>query len=155
MTSTYSETSRSTESRTGPIALGTVVAAVALDALGTFGDGSSGSEHGAGEFFTIAGVIVVAAAIVFGWVVPRWSDRPKAAGVGLGLSIAGLVFVLAFWSGLPPVLGVGGILLGQAARARGRGGMATAAITVGTLALVSDVAIYVMDWMSTNNIAGM
>jgi hypothetical protein len=156
MTSTTTHTDQSrTSARLVPAALGTVAAAIALDALGTFGDGSGGSEHGASEFLAIAGVIVVASAIVFGLVVPRLADSKRAGGVGLGLSIAGLVLVLVFWSGLPPVLAVGGILLGTAARSRGRGGAATAAIAVGVLALVGDVAIYVADWMSTNNILGM
>ncbi len=145
----------STRSAIAPAAIITVIAATVLAAFGSFADGTDGGEHSVGEFLVVVAFILVAAGVVFGLVVPRFLDRPSAAGVGLGLSIAALVLVMAFWSGLPPVLGVGGILLGKAARDRGRGGLATAAITVGALALVADVAIYVADWMSTNNIAGM
>ena len=93
---------------------------------------------------------------MFGAVVPHFRDSRRAAAVGLGLSIAGLVLVLAFWSGLTPSLAVGGLLLGVAARLRNvRPTMGAVAIAVGALALVGYVAIYVTDWMGTNNIAGM
>ena len=124
MTSSTHLDAHVTESRVGSIAVAATAGAMALNALGVWGDGTSGKDPEVGAFFVIAGVIVVAAAVVFGLVVPRLAGRPKAAGVGLGLSIAALVLTLAFWSGLPPILGAGGILLGQAARARGRGGHA-------------------------------
>lgn len=137
-----------------PSALATVAGAIALNALGVFGDGTDGAEHSAGEFWFVSGVIAVSAAIVFGLVVPRYAGR--SAGLGLGLAIAGLLLLVpAFWSGLPAVLGAGGVVLGIAARRVGRGGVATAAVAVGALALIGYVAIYVLDWMATNNIAGM
>ncbi len=76
--------------------------------------------------------------------------------MGLGLAIAGLVMVLVFWSGLTPPLAVGGMLLGAAARRTGRRpGLGGAAVAIGALALVGYVVIYGLDWMATNNIAGM
>jgi hypothetical protein len=148
--------STTTRGSYSPLAIGTVLGAIAFTALGVFGDGSAGADHSPGQFFVMSGVIVVTALVVLGVVVPRWETRPNAAGVGLGLSIAGLLLVApAFWSGLPAVLATGGVLLGGAARRQGRGGVATAAIVLGTLALIGYAAIYVADWMSTNNIAGM
>ncbi len=136
--------------------LAVYAATTAFNALGVFGDGTDGAEHGASEFFAIAGLSAVAVAVVFGVVVPRTLRGTKAAGVGLGLSIAGLVLVVAFWSGLTPALAVGGMVLGAAARRSGRrttkGGVAVA---IGALALLGWVASYVTDWMATNNIAGM
>ena len=65
-------------------------------------------------------------------------------------------FVLVFWSGIGPVLAVSGILLGLAARRTGDGpGKGAFAVGIGALALLGYVAIYVSDWMATNNIAGM
>jgi hypothetical protein len=128
----------------------------ACTALGVFGDGTDGAQHDPGEFFVIAALGAIAVAVVFGLVVPRTLRGTKSAGVGLGLSIAGLVLVVAFWSGLTPALAVGGMVLGAAARRSGRrttkGGVA---IAIGALALVGYVASYVTDWMATNNIAGM
>ena len=64
--------------------------------------------------------------------------------------------MLAFWSGLPLVLAVGGLIVGAAARRTDvRATLGAVAMAVGALALVGYVAIYVVDWMSTNNIAGM
>lgn len=145
-----------TTHRFSPPAIGTVLGTIAFTALGVFGDGSKGADHNPREFLVLSAVIVVAAIVVLGVVVPRWENRPKAAGVGLGLSIAGLLLLApAFWSGVPAILAAGGTLLGGAARRHGRGGVATAAIVLGTVALIGYAAIYLGDWMSTNNIAGM
>ena len=64
--------------------------------------------------------------------------------------------MLVFWSGIAPLLAVSGMLLGSAARRTGDGpGKGAAAVGLGALALLGYVAIYVSDWMATNNIAGM
>lgn len=142
---------------TGPLVPAAVfLGSTAFTALGVFGDGTGGAEHSASEFFVIASLTAVAVAIVFGVVVPRTLRGTKAAGVGLGLSIAGLLLVVAFWSGLTPALAFGGLVLGAAARRSGRRtGMGGVAVAIGALALVGYVASYVTDWMATNNIAGM
>jgi hypothetical protein len=128
----------------------------AFIALGVFGDGTEGAEPSAREFLVIAGVSAVAVAVVFGLVVPRTLPGTKSAGVGLGLSIAGLLLVVAFWSGLTPALAVGGMVLGAAARRSGRRtGMGGVAVAIGALAMLGYVAAWVTDWMATNNIAGM
>jgi hypothetical protein len=140
-----------------PVAALTFLGTSAFTALGLFGDGTDGAEHDPVEFFVITGVTAVAIAIVFGLVVRRVQHGSRAAGVGLGLAVAGLVLVvLAFWSGLTPPLAVGGMLLGGAARRTGRRPtLGAVAIALGALALVGYVAIYALDWMSTNNIAGL
>jgi hypothetical protein len=144
-------------SRTPLVAAGSVVFAVALNALGVFADGTEGADHSTSEFLVVCGFIVVAAALVFGRVVPRGLKKIAATGqagvAALVLSVlALLVIVPAFWSGLPPVLAAGGIVLGLAGRGARRSGLATAATAVGLLAVLADVAIYAMDWMSTNGV---
>ena len=156
MNSTEVLGSTTTRGTFAPLAIGTVLGAIAFTALGVFGDGSPGADHSPGEFYAMFGVIIVSAFVVLGVVVPRWVTRSNAGGVGLGLSVAGfLLLAPAFWAGLPAVLAAGGLMLGGAARRQGRGGVATAAMVLGTLALIGYVAIYVGDWMATNNIAGM
>lgn len=133
-----------------------LVIALAFNAWGVFADGSAGAEPSLREFLIIGGVSALAVALVFGVVAPQVMGGSRAAGVGLGLAIAGLVLVVVFWSGLTPPLAIGGIVLGAHARRVGRKpGTGGAAIAIGTLALLGYAASYVTDWMATNNIAGM
>jgi hypothetical protein len=119
-----------------------VAMAAGLAAWGTFG----GSDHEAGEYLVVLAIIAVAAAVVFGWIVPRALRRESAGTTALVLSVLGLATIAIFWSGLPPVLAAGGIVLGWAGRgARTGPGLSTAAIVLGVLALAADVAVYVQD----------
>ena len=87
--------------------------------------------------------------MVFGWVVPRGLQREAAGAAALTLSILGLITVAAFWSGLPPILAAGGALLGWAGRNADRGrGLCRAALVIGALALVADLAVFVFDMTS-------
>ena len=114
-----------------------------LAAVGTW---AGPDEQGSKEFLVICAVIAVAAAVVFGWVVPRGLQREAAGATALTLSILGLVAVLAFWSGLTPILAGGGALLGWAGRDADRGRvMSRAAIGIGAVALAGYLAIYVAD----------
>ena len=118
-----------------------VAVAAALAAWGSFGD-----NGGFDDYWPVLVIIAVVAVIVFGAVVPRavrgaW----PAARTGLILSVLGLVTVIVFWSGAPPIFAFAGILLGYLARQRGETGLATAAIVVGVLALVADLVIYIQD----------
>jgi hypothetical protein len=153
----FNTTVRTDEQRsTLPAAVGTFLASLAFIAVGTFGDGSSGSEHGWGEFVFVAGFSAVAVALVFGLAVSRLQASSRAGLVGLILAVLGLLTVVVFWAGVTPALAVGGIMLGLCARRLGRGaGLGTAAVVVGALAVAGYLAIYVGDWMSTNNVAGM
>jgi hypothetical protein len=81
------------------IALGVGGSAV-LTAIGTF---YAGDDHSASDWFFTVGVVVVAAALVFGLVV-----RTAARGnPGRRSAVVGVVAVLSlavFWAGLPVVL---------------------------------------------------
>jgi hypothetical protein len=124
-----------------PVAIGAIALATTFAAIGTYvGD----QEQGTKEFLVVCVIIAVAAAVVFGLVVPKGLQREAAGVTALALSILGLVTVLAFWSGLTPILAGGGALLGWAGRdaARGRG-TSWAAIVIGAIALVGYLAIYV------------
>jgi hypothetical protein len=129
----------------GRIALPAAAAAAlaaGLAAWGTFGD----NGHGVGEYLIVLGIIAVVTAVVFGWVVPRGLRQEAAGTSALALSVVGLLTVAIFWSGLPPVLAAGGILLGWAGRDARRGsGLCRAAVAVGVFAIAADIAIYVQD----------
>lgn len=156
MTSTQMSPARTTHLPVRPTAVATVLGTLAFTAVGTFGDGTDGADHGAREFLVIAAIVVTMAALMFVFVVPRALRSGRTANLGLGLAIGSLPFVLVFWSGIGPVLAVSGILLGLAARRTGDGpGKGAFAVGIGALALLGYVAIYVSDWMATNNIAGM
>lgn len=151
MTSTATTTR---QDATLSIAAGTAGGAIALNALGIFGDGTEGASHNASEFWVITGLILVATAVVFGIVVRRLGGTSAAGTTGLVLAVLGLLLVVpAFWSGLPVVLGAGGLTLGLGERRDSGGtGRGSAAIVLGALAVVAYVAIYFLDWMSTNGV---
>lgn len=144
----------SRQDATRSAAAATVGGAVALNALGIFGDATEGAEHSTGEFWIITALILVAAALVFGIVVRRFGGTPRAGTAGLVLAVLGVLLVVpAFWSGLPVVLGSGGLMLGLGERRdAGATGRGSAAIVIGALAVVAYAAIYILDWMSTNGV---
>jgi hypothetical protein len=89
------------------------------------------------EFLVVCGLIAVSTAIVFGVVVPR----ARSAKTALTLSLLALLFAAAYWSGISPVLAVGGIVL-----ARGEDGtVSRLAYGIGVLALVANVAMAILD----------
>ena len=92
-------------------------------------------------------VVVLATAVVFGYLLHRALRRESAAGTALTLSSIALLLLLpAFWSGLPLVLGAGGALLGYAGKnAPNRAGKSTAAVVLGLLTALGYLAIYVLD----------
>jgi hypothetical protein len=114
---------------------------------------AAGAAFGAHDWVEIAvvwGVIAVATALVFGLVVPRALRKESAGGTGLGLSIPALLLLLpAFWSGLPLLLGVAGLVVGNAGRKAPSGaGKCIAAVVLGALAAVGYLAIYISDAMN-------
>jgi len=156
MTSTPIAPTRDTAIPVPPAAAATVAGTLAFVALGTFSGASDSKDNVVMEFVVIAAIVLALAALMFLVVVPRALRSGRTANLGLGLSIAADPFVLAFWSGITPALAVSGILLGMAARRTADGaGKGAAAVAVGALALLGYVAIYISDWMATNNIAGM
>ena len=87
--------------------------------------GGNGDNGGAGPYVVSVAVCGLLAAFLFGRALPAAADPARAAWILAGLAV---VFCVAFWSGLPFVLGVGAI---YAARRAGR----TAPAVVGGLAV--------------------
>jgi hypothetical protein len=121
-----------------PVALSTIAAAALLAAWGTFGE----ETHAAREYLVVLAIIGVAALVVFGWAVPRALSSPAVGWTAIVLGALGLVSVVAFWSGLPPILAGGAALLGWAQRSSNRGKIA---IALASLALVADIVVYLGD----------
>jgi quinol-cytochrome oxidoreductase complex cytochrome b subunit len=108
-----------------------------------------------GEVLILIGFLILVSAVVFGLVIP-WAKRAMDSGAsnrpaktGIVLSILGFVTVVAFWSGLPVILGAGGAALGQIGRERaanvGRGGLSLAALIIGIIAAVGAAGILVLE----------
>jgi hypothetical protein len=89
-------------------------------------------------------VLLVVAAALFFFAVPRASRSNRPAVLGLVFGILGLLFLPAFWSGLPIVLGAAGALLGRMERTTGRG-LARAAVIVGIAAIALDLLGFLVD----------
>ena len=122
-----------------------IAVAAILGAWGTFG----GDGNSTGDYIFVLVIIGVLAGIVYGFVVPRAARGIwPMARTGLILSILGLLTVIVFWSGAPPIFAFAGILLGYFAREREPSGLATGAILLGVMAFIADVAIYIADQTS-------
>src|SRR5574337_1964445 len=95
----------------------------------------------------VALLIGVATGGVFLWAVP-WAttlEEPGASVVGLVASLVGVVTVVIFWSGLPPVFACAGIVLAWPVRDEWVSRMyARAAIALGVAALVLYVVVFVL-----------
>jgi len=107
---TYTENTRRT-SAGWPMfaALGAGVALV-LAAVGTFWDaaGNDTNDQGIREFLVVAGIVVVATAVVFGLVV-RTAGQGNSGRRALILAVLGVLSIVVFWSGLPSVLAFGAV----------------------------------------------
>ena len=126
--------------------------AIGLTAFGTFV--GEQQEDQTASYWLVAVFLTVVTLLVFGLVVPQSTQGHKAknspALSGLITSLAGVVTVAAFWSGLPVVLGAAGALLGAEGRHRarqgeGRAGIAQVALVLGMLSIVATVALVVGD----------
>lgn len=141
--------------------LGALVLACALAVLGAYGDPHPKANQEQSVPF-ICGVLVVLAVGIFGFLVPAglrgaqrhaggWSGGALALGV-----LAVLCVPVAFWSGLPLLLGTAGVLVGAAARraatAAGRGrGVPGWAVGLSAFAMVACLAIAIAGtWLIPN-----
>ena len=102
--------------------------AVLLTAIGlAFANfGGNGDNGGAGPYVVCVGVAVLLAAVLFGRTLPHAADPARAAWILAALALA---TVVAFWSGLPFVLGMGAVYSGTRAdrpAAAALGGLAVA-----------------------------
>jgi hypothetical protein len=138
-------------SREATIGIGATVVAIAVALYANLPVRDDGSLL---EVLILVGFVALVAGIVFGLVVP-WAKRAMAnlsnrpATTGIVVSILGFLTIVAFWSGLPVILGAGGAVLGQVGRERagnaGRGGLAMAALVIGVIAAVGGVAVLVLE----------
>lgn len=110
--------------------------------------------HGATDLAVLTTVAIGATAVIFGVVVPRALRASGAGGTALWLSLPAIVSLLPlFWSGLPLILGAGGVMVGLARRhddnARTK---AVAGLVLGSLAVIGYVGIYLVDGLLLGNI---
>ena len=108
--------------------------------------------HDWAEVAVVAAILVVVTAGVYGYVVPRALRKESAGGTALGLAIpAALLSVPAFWSGLPFVLGIAAMVVGNAGRqARTGSGKSIVALALGALTVLFYLSIYVMEGFAGN-----
>jgi hypothetical protein len=141
---TYAENDRRPATASWPLyaALGAGTAFV-LTALGTFWD-LTGNDTRDGdaltEYLQVAVVIVVATAVVFGLVV-RTAPPATAGRRAVVLAVLGFLTLVAFWSGLPPVLASGAVAL--ALKVPGMPTTAKVALGLSVVTLVLAVALAV------------
>jgi hypothetical protein len=135
-----------TEIRSTARAVGAFAAALALAALAVANFVGAEDENGGGGPFAVTALFAVAlVAALFWWYIPR-AERPGVAGVAVG--VLAVVSLLAFWSGLPFVLGPAATLLGTLARNREARSAGGAAIALGVLATIGGVAALVADGLT-------
>ena len=108
---------RARSARVGGVA---TILAAALVVYGTYGDSQASDSQKSGMPFVLV-MVAVAAAIVFGLLAPIAiraveAGRPAGTRWALGLGIASVVSLVAFWSGLPLLLGSAGALVAKAGR---------------------------------------
>jgi hypothetical protein len=98
------------------------------------------NAHDNREIVISLSIAAVVSVVLFGWLVPtRMTSGGPATGLTLGI-LAALLVLPAFWSGLPLLLGVAGILVGRASE----GKRAVAAVVLGGLATCAYLYLYVV-----------
>ena len=123
-----------------------VIAAAAVANLGAIG-----GDHGAdvSGFVVLTLVPLAIAAVLFLRRLPRSRAAGNPPRDGIIAAILGMLSIAVFWTNLPYVLGVAGIVFGMAGRdasiARGSRRLGTVAMVVGALAVVGSAAVLVQD----------
>jgi hypothetical protein len=102
------------------------------------------------EFLVVTGMIAVSTAIVFGVVIPRALSRGGSGGAALTLSLLGLLLSPAYWSAVPPVLAIGGIVLAQRTRETASPRLTRAAILAGVVGLVIGFAVLIANGVANS-----
>jgi hypothetical protein len=116
-----------------------VVIAFVLTAIGTFrGD----DDHATRQYLIVGLVILVAAALIFGVVVPRIDSLGRGA---LIMGIIAVLSIVVFWLGLPPIFAGAAAILGLDALAEekepqlAKVGLALAGLTVVAATIIAFV----------------
>lgn len=135
-------------SRSVVAALVALALAGALASAGTIGERDG--DEGWGDLWPVLLIIAAATLIVFALVIPLTiTNRSRAGLAGLALSALGVATVVVFWTGLPPVLAIGGSVLGYEAWRRTEPGegraLATGALLLGAGALVAHLIVALAD----------
>lgn len=128
------------------VSLVVALGAMAVDhLLGTEQEEGEGGLADPATFAVTAGLCLVTAALVFGWIAPRARARgpERMAAVALACSVLAVVPGAAFaWLGFPFVVAGGGIDLGLEARQGARRRVALVAVVVGVAFLALGVVAY-------------
>lgn len=137
----------STGTRGGAVLKSGIAAAVvgvALVIYGAYGDPhTKSSQTSAVPFLSV--VVVVAAALVFGLVVPRGLRAERASRWALVPGIVSIVlFPLGFWSGVPLVLGGAAALLGSQPKDRSGDRVSTAAVVLGGIVVLGSLVVTIL-----------
>ena len=133
--------------RFAPLVLGSLVVALVVLALGNFtGDG----EGGAGPFIITVLATLVAAWLLWQFVVTPRVEGPRAAATtGIILGVLALLFGIVYWTGLSFAFGPAAIALGVLARERAPVERnATIAIVLGATGLALAVVTAIVDLAS-------
>ena len=126
-------TQRSSLTMVGPIAAAAAVGAAALANLGNLTTHTN-EQGGFGDFASCALIMLVLAAVLFGWVLPRWQGSSRVTVV---LTVLAVLSLGAFWAGAPEVVAPAAIVAALAANERTV--TQKGAIVVATLVLLAGV----------------
>jgi hypothetical protein len=126
-----------------PTAVASTLVATTLSFVGS---------HNMTEWLVELGLQVVAAAVVFGLVVPRGLRRESAGGRALVMAVLALLLVVpAFWIGWPVQLGAAAVLLGYAGKGASKGTVTSmTALVLGALSVIAYLSIYLGDYLDTH-----
>jgi hypothetical protein len=122
---------------------------MALVVYGTYGDSQASDSQKSGMPSVLVGVVVVAA-LVFGLLAPMAlraveAHRETGRRWAIGLAIASVLSLVAFWSGLPLLLGSAAALVAKAGREGGAESKAWSwAWGLGLFAAVAAIAVTIV-----------
>jgi hypothetical protein len=119
-----------------PLGVGLVIAAIAIIMGNT--NIEEGENGGTGAMIGTLAFIAVVTALIYFLLLPR----VNSATVGVVVGVIALITVVAYWSGLPFVLGATAFVLGRRAAP---GTPAIAAQVLGALAVVAGIAALIAD----------
>jgi hypothetical protein len=137
MSTITSSSTAGASGRTAWVGIAAAVGGSALAYYGAYGDPHAKSSQESAVPFLI-GLSCVVAGLAFTLVVPRMSrvGAPRIWPLGTGI-VAVLLMPVAFWSGVPLVLGAAAVFGGQRARSK-------ATVALGVLAVLGSLAMAIL-----------